>query len=153
VGFTLVETLVSLVILSVAMIPILNLTAGTARVNSNLQDNLVAAGLVQEGIEVVRAIRDNNWFNDRAFDEGLAAGVYQVQWDSNSLLSLPGNPVLFVDNGIYTYSGSVPSKFRRTVTISKPNAGELMVVGAVTWIERSNNTKTLSAESHLFNWK
>ncbi|MEK9158292.1 MAG: prepilin-type N-terminal cleavage/methylation domain-containing protein [Patescibacteria group bacterium] len=152
-GFTLVETLVSLVILSVALIPILNLSSGVTKTSAIVRDNLIAAGLAQEGVEVVRAIRDTNWFNTREFDSGLDAGAYQVQWDSTSLLSLGGNPVLNLNNGIYTYSGGTPTKFRRTITLTKINAGELKVVSTVAWSTQSSASKSLGAESHLFNWK
>ena len=154
-GFTLVETLVSLVILSVALIPILNLSSDITKVNSTLQDNLVASGLAQEGVEVIRAIRDTNWFAvpTRAFDSGLSDNVYRAEWDSTALLPLSGNPVLNLDDGRYTYTGGVPTKFSRTITITKINAGELRAVSTVTWTERGGTSKSIGAESHLFNWK
>ena len=152
-GFTLVETLVSLVILTIALIPILNLSTSTSRVSSTIQDNLIASGLAQEGIEVVHAMRDTNWFNNRAFDYNLGDGVYQVEWNSTTLLSLGGSPVLNLNNGLYTYSGGTPTKFSRTVTITKVNAGELKIVSQVTWLARSNDPKSIVGEGHLFNWK
>lgn len=152
-GFTLIETLVSLVILTTAIIPIINLSNSASRVASEVQDNLVASGLDQEGIEVIHAIRDTNWFNNRAFDSGLSNGTYQMEWNSTALLSFGGNPVLNLNNGRYTYTGGTPSKFKRTVTITKINTGELKVVSQVTWIGRSNEAKSITAEDHLFNWR
>ena len=152
-GFTLVETLVSLVILTVALIPILNLSDGASRISATIQDNLIASGLVQEGIEVVRGIRDTNWFNSRAFDLGLSDGAYRTEWNSTSLLSLAGNPVLNLNNGHYTYTGGTATKFTRTITITAVNAGELKIVSQVTWLGRSNVSKSISAEEHLFNWR
>ncbi|OGM97894.1 MAG: hypothetical protein A2735_02950 [Candidatus Yanofskybacteria bacterium RIFCSPHIGHO2_01_FULL_41_21] len=152
-GFTLVETLVSLVILTVVLIPILNLSDSITRVNASLQDNLIAAGLAQEGLEVVRAIRDTNWFNSRAFDSGLNDGTYQIEWNSNTLLSLNGNPVLKLDNGRYNYSTGTSTKFSRAITITKINTGELKIVSAVTWTSRGSINKSIDAELHLFNWK
>ncbi len=152
-GFTLVETLVSLVILTVALIPILNLSTSAARVSATVQDNLVASGLAQEGIEVIRAVRDTNWFNNRAFDFGLSNGDYRVEWNSTVLLSLGSNPALNLNNGQYTYSGGTPSKFSRTITITKVNAGELKVVSQINWLGRSNDAKSITAEDHLFNWR
>lgn len=148
-----VETLVSLVILTVALIPILNLSSNIERTSSTIQGNLVAAGLAQEGIEVIRAIRDTNWFNNRAFDSGLGNGVYQIEWNSTMLLSLGDSPALNLNNGRYTYTGGLPTQFSRTITITKINAGELKVVSQVDWQERSNNSKSITAEDHLFNWR
>src|SRR4051812_43664488 len=99
-GFTLVEAIVSMVILTTAIIPILYLANSSVNVAFAVRDDLIAAGLTQEGIEVVRAMRDTNWFNNRAFDSGLDAGTYEVQWDSTSLLSLGSTP-LKLNDGIY----------------------------------------------------
>jgi len=152
-GFTLVETLVSLVILSVVIVPILSLSSIVAGVNISIQDNLVASGLAQEGVEVVRAIRDTNWFNDRVFDYGLSDGAYRVEWNSTTLLGLNSNPALNLDNGLYAYLSGTPSKFSRAITITKINTGELRVVSNVTWTGRGGVNKSINAESHLFNWK
>lgn len=152
-GFTLVETLVALVILTMALIPLLQLSSGATKSSETIRDNLLAAGLAQEGVEVIHAIRDANWFNSRAFDAGLADGTYQVEWNSTSPLSLGGNPVLNLNNGLYTYSGGVATKFKRNITITKVNAGELKVVSTVTWVSQTQAARSLSAEDHLFNWK
>jgi len=152
-GFTLVETLVSLVILSVVIVPILSLSNIVAGVNISLQDDLVASGLAQEGVEIVRAIRDTNWFNARTFDYDLNDGTYRVEWNSTTLLALNDNPALNLNDGLYTYLGGTPSKFSRTVTITKINTGELRTVSNVTWTGRGGVNKSISAESHLFNWK
>ncbi|HZZ99217.1 MAG TPA: prepilin-type N-terminal cleavage/methylation domain-containing protein [Candidatus Paceibacterota bacterium] len=152
-GFTLIEVLVSLAILTIAIIPALYLSNSAANVGFAVRDNFIAAGLAQEGIEVVRAIRDTNWFNGRAFDSGLADGSYRLEWNSTSLLALGANPPLNIDDGLYTYDSGTPSVFSRSITITKVNSGELKVVSTVTWQTRTNDTKTVSAEDHLFDWK
>ena len=151
-GFTLIETLVSLVLLSMAIIPALMLSTEAVNIAFDVRDTLTASGLAQEGVEVVRAIRDTNWFNDRVFDTGLADGTYRVEWNSTSLLPLSGNPALNLSNGLYTYSGGAGTVFSRAITITKVNAGELRVVSRVSWTDRGV-TKNVEAEEHLFNWK
>ena len=152
-GFTLVETLVALVVLTMALVPLLQLSSAATKSSEVVRDNLIAAGLAQEGIEVIHAIRDTNWFNSRAFDASLAAGTYQVEWNSTVPLSLGGNPFLNLNNGLYTYSGGTPTKFHRNITITKISAGELGVVSVVTWQSQTQASHSLTAEDHLFNWK
>ena len=152
-GFTLIEALVALVILTIALGPALILSSNLSATASVVRNNLVAANLAQEGVEAVRALRDTNWFNGAAFDNGLADGIYRVEWNSDSLISFGSNPPLKADNGLYNYSTGTDTVFRRTVTISKPNNGELVLVSYVNWVERGNINRTVSAESHLFNWK
>ena len=152
-GFTLVEAMVSLVILTTALGPMLYLANSAVNSAYIIRDNMIASGLAQEGVEVVRAIRDANWLNGQAFDTGLTDGSYRLEWNSTSLLALSSNPPLKLDNGLYNYSFGTATPFGRTVTIVKINAGELQVTSAVSWQLRGGSIKTIQTESHLFNWK
>lgn len=154
-GFTLVETIVALVIITVAMGPVFILATSAVNVASRIEHNLIAANLAQEGIEVARSIRDTNWLNGAAFDNNLPAGTWRVQWDTTGggLTAVGPNPVLKKNNGLYNYSVGTDTVFRRTLTISKPNSGELVLISSVTWIERGNINRTVSTESHLFDWR
>jgi prepilin-type N-terminal cleavage/methylation domain-containing protein len=154
-GFTLIETLVALVLITVAMGPVLISATSAVNVASRIEHNLIAANLAQEGIEVIRSIRDTNWLNGVAFDSNLSAGIWRVQWDTvgGGLMAVDSNPILKKNNGLYNYPTGTDTVFRRTITISKPNSSELTLVSSVTWIERGNINRTVSAESHLFNWR
>lgn len=152
-GFTLVEALVALVILTLALGPALILSSNISSTASVIQHNLIAANLVQEGVEVVRSLRDANWFNGLPFDNGLADGTYRIEWNSNSLIALGANPPLKIDAGLYNYSAGTDTLFKRTITITKINSAELRIVSDVTWTERGNRVREVKAESHLFNWK
>lgn len=152
-GFTLIEALVALVILTIALGPALVLSSSISATASVVKNNLIAANLAQEGVEIVRALRDTNWFNGAAFDSGLADGVYRTEWNSDSLIPLDLNPPLKVNNGLYNYATGTDTIFKRTITLTKVNAVELKVVSDITWTERGNRAKNVNVESHLFNWK
>ncbi len=153
-GFTLIEAMVTLVILTTALIPALFLSTQATNVSFSIRNNLTATNLAQEGIEVVRAIRDNNWFQGSPFDTGLTGGLtWRVDWDSVTLIALGANPVLKINNGLYNYSAGTDSIFKRTITITQVNAAELKVVSDITWTERGNRAKSIQAESHLFDWR
>ncbi len=152
-GFTLIEAMVALVVLTTAMAPLLHLANSATNSAFVIRDNMIAAGLAQEQIEVIRAIRDSNWLNSRAFDAGLTDGTYRVEWNSQSLLALGNNPTLLLDNGIYNYTTGTSTLFTRTVTLTKLNANELRVVSIVSIPARGGATRTIQAEDHLYNWK
>ena len=154
-GFTLIETLIALVLITVAMGPVLILATSSINVASRIEHNLIAANLAQEGLEVIRNIRDTNWLNDRPFDNNLPLGTWRVEWDTvnGELLNEGSNPVLKKNNGLYNYSFGADTVFKRTIAITKPNAQELIVVSTVTWLERGNINRSVSAESHLFDWR
>jgi len=152
-GFTLVEAMVALVILTTALGPMLYLANSAVNSAYIIRDNMIASGLAQEGVEVVRNIRDANWLNGRAFDAGLTNGTYRTEWNSTSLLTLSSNPPLKLDNGLYNYSFGTATPFKRAISITKVNGGELQVTSAVSWELRGGSIKTIQAEDHLFNWK
>lgn len=152
-GFTLIETLVALVILTMAVIPLLTLAESASQLSADIRNDMVAAGLAQEGVEIIHAIRDTNWFSSQAFDNGLAAGSYQLEWNSVPPLTPATGDPLNLNNGVYTYSGGTATIFTRTVTLTNVSANEIKVVSTVTWPSRGNSTKTISVEDHLFNWK
>ncbi len=152
-GFTLVEAMVALVILTTALGPILYLANSAVNSAYIIRDNMTAAGLAQEGVEVIRAIRDANWLNSRAFDSGLSDGTYRVEWNSTSVMALSGNPALKINNGLYNYSTGTNSQYTRRIFISKVNVGELRVISWISWQLRGGTVKHLIAEDHLFDWK
>jgi len=150
-GFTLVEALVALVILTTALGPILFSSDMALNISNSIKNNLIAANLCQESLEVARAIRDNNWFQTKSFDNGLSDGTWRVEWNSDSLLP-QGDIPLKINNGVYNYSLGTNTIFKRAITITKMNAGELKLVCEVLWKDR-NRDKSVNAESHLFDWK
>lgn len=154
-GFTLVETLISLVLVSIVMGPVFILATASTNVATRIEHNIIASNLAQEGVEIIRNVRDTNWLNNLSFDNNLPVGTWRVQWDTagGNLMPVDLNPFLKKDNGIYNYSSGTDTVFKRTIIIAKPNAGELIITSTVTWKEKGDLDRTVSAESHLFDWK
>src|SRR3989344_2824734 len=148
-GFTLIEAMVALVLFTIAMGPVFILATSSINVASRIENNLIAANLAQEGIEIVRNIRDTNWINGSEFDNNLQTGAWRVEWNTvnGGLVAIGSNPALKKNNGLYNYASGTDTIFRRTVTISKPNNGELVLTSSVTWVERGNANRSISAES------
>jgi prepilin-type N-terminal cleavage/methylation domain-containing protein len=158
-GFTLVEVLVAVFLFSVV------LTSTSYALNTNLsnailvKNNFLASGFAQEGVEIMRNLRDEDWFASRPFGSfggvgALPDGDYRVQWDSTVPVPIIGADVpLRKDSGFYGYgSGNNTIFFRRiTVTTITPDVEKRIVV-TITWKEKKLD-KSLSAEEHLFNWK
>src|SRR5437870_3817634 len=62
-GFTMIEMIVAIAILVSALIVIYTAFAASYALAINASDRIVAAYLAQEGIEIVRNVRDNNWLS------------------------------------------------------------------------------------------
>ena len=155
-GFTLVEVLVALFIL------ITGVVAGLSTINSGLastqvaKSKLIAANLNQEGIEIVRNIRDSNWLEQRIspgllWDDGLSFGDWEVVYQSQNLESYQGRYLKIDTNGFYNYTSEADTKFKRKITIQKIADDQLRIVSKVEW-EEKGRSYNLTAVEDLYNW-
>src|SRR3989338_5479549 len=60
-GFSIIEVIISVFVIAVGLVSIIGLIAGSLRESINSRNQTIAANLVQEGVELVRNVRDNNW--------------------------------------------------------------------------------------------
>jgi hypothetical protein len=77
-----------------------------------------------------------------------------VQWNSTSPLPLGANPPLKLNatSGLYQYDSGADSLFTRVITVKLgTSADELVVSSVISWKDRSI-AKTITVESHLFDW-
>lgn len=161
-SFSLLEVVVSITVFLAAMIGVIGLLSFNIVNAALLRNKLIAANLAQEGIEIVRNIRDNNFLqreagNYIAWDYRLGAGSYRADYSSQALLAFSNIPLNFHSSaGLYDYSNMPPSDtvasiFYRRISIDNINSDEIKVEVAMTWKERGKD-RSLSAEVHLFNW-
>ena len=155
-GLTLIEVMVALVFLSLGLIPIFKIISASTGISSNIRDGTIAANLAQEGIEVIKAIRDSASMSGSIYDQNLPQGNYMVSWSSDTLLAYDPNAYLKLSpEKIYSYSSGTDTNFRRRINIFRvPSACscELRVLSEVSWVERGIN-KTVLIEDHLYDWR
>jgi len=153
-GFGMLEIIIALTIFSMGVLSAMASLAIAFRSASTSHLNLIAANLAQEGLEIVRNIRDTNWIQRDNWDEGLAPGTYKVVWNSNSLNSNNPTEILRYDGTDrgFNYTQGTPTVYTRTVNIITVSSEEMRVVITVTWRDKAT-TKSISAESHLYNWR
>ncbi len=156
-GFTLIETLVGVVLLANIVIgPVVFLTTGFTHIKT-AEDRLTALYLAQEGLELVRAIRDKNVLTDPDplnWRAGLTANTYKMDFDDTGLEIYGGQYLLYNSaNGIYSYnSGGVESKFRRQIQIADGiTTDDFLVTVFVEWND-GTVLKTIQLSLRLYNW-
>lgn len=159
-GFTLVEVLVAVTLLTTALVPAFVLSSNAIRLSLRIRNELIASGLAQEGVEIVRALRDANWFgpDGTSFDAGLTdcGSGCTFQFDSEGPESDDPTKKLKLDpdTGLYRYDRGDDTIFSREVTIEEGSTpSELIVSSVVEWEERGvEEPKSVIVEYHLFDW-
>src|SRR3989344_1993690 len=135
-GFSIIEVIVALAIFAMAGIAVWTLAANSLKTARLGRQELIAANLAQEGIEIVRNMRDSNWLRtdvgSRDNDNGtncapappvswrdrLCDGNYRAQYDNPNLLALGSNPLLQIaGTGFYQYASGTATSFRRRIQI------------------------------------
>jgi len=159
-GFTLLEVMIAVFLLTVGITGIFVVITKTISQMINYPDKLIAAYLAQEGIEIVRNIRDTNWIEGAlTWDEDLSPGSYRADYDDNELTPWTSTIPLSIDtNGLYSYNVTNYSKFYRKIWISQivipgEPVGDyaLKVLVDVWWIKKGKQ-ENIKAQENLYNW-
>lgn len=154
-GLTIVEVLVTLSILSLVLTAVTGSILSSFDVAKSAQNSFIASGLAQEGMEIVRNVRDNSFLAGSDLSL-LPNGNFRVEWSDSFINKSAGDilsePALRRDpSGLFSYSGTTDSGFKRIVTISGDSVSKRITVNVV-WNERGRD-KNLSAETILYNWR
>lgn len=180
-GFTLIELIVAFGILTMAFSAMAAFMGGTTRSVVAARQDLIAANLAQEGVELVRNLRDENWIVGVVADhdgtcttapgtwrEVVCNGTYRVAIADNIIDSptftsdaTPTETLFRQTNGTYTYSSSpTPTSFNRAVTLaagpSDPVTAMLVTV-TLTWCPNGQlscpgRSRSLTVVDELRNW-
>lgn len=73
-GFSLIEVVFSIGIITVGIISLLSLFSYNVRNEANNKNKLIAVYLAEESVEIVRQIRDSNWFEGSSWLQGIKIG-------------------------------------------------------------------------------
>lgn len=152
-GFTLIESMIAIGLIVTGVVGILTLINRSLGFSGLAYDRLVAANLAQEGVEVVRNIRDTNWIKQRPWNNGLGMGTYQVDYSSQALQSYTNQPLLIDgETGLFNYAAGNTTSYFRKVELTPISSDEIQVQITVSWTGRGGGQFNTVVEDHLFNW-
>jgi Tfp pilus assembly protein PilV len=156
-SFTLLEVILAIFVITVGITGALGLIQQTTYYGLLSSSRLTANYLAQEGIEIVRNIRDGNWLARRtnpdiAWDAGIPIGSWEADYKTRSLTrSYAGTPLNIDPANFYSYSAGNQTKFKRKITITK-ETNVLKISVQVEWQERGKNHQ-VTAQGHLYSWR
>lgn len=166
-GFTILELMVAIFILLVGVVGLLSALQRAVSVTFISSSKLTAAYLAQEGIEIVKNIREANWLEihkglkgEDKWANGIPEGNWEADYQTMALSDDYDEEKLKIDGGFYKYSGlGATTPFKRKITISNKidlngdgNPDRMTVTVVVEWQERGRNFQ-VEAKEKLHNWK
>ena len=161
-GFTLIGAIMAIGLIIALIGGVFLLIYQSAILVSDIFFKHKAAYLAQEGIEIVRNIRDTNWLKQRAnpaisWDKGLNAGEREADYNDLDLVPYQGRYLKINDKGFYNYDSGVETKFKRKITIQRENLDEdgeleIRIWSRVKW-EKKAKKFDIVVQKDLYNWK
>lgn len=181
-GFTLIETLVAISLLTIAIVAPMTLTMQSLSSAFYARDQITASYLAQEALEGVRAVRDSNALYTSLSDtpkdlmEGIPVGE-DFTVDMSKFVD--GKPVLNDCNGacgplttsddpdpsrasFYGYGYAKNTAFTRTVSVcfvqsngtcaTTPVTDEVKVLSRVSWITGSYQRRDFVMSAYFYRW-
>jgi len=161
-GFTLIEVLTVIFVVTAGIVAALTLVQNSVASSRFASRRLTATYLAQEGIEITRSIRDNNWLKIISWDHGFIEGNhYRVDYqdlESNPQLESYQDQYLKIDGAGYTCDGSNQTPFKREIIIMDKNdldgddAPDKMKVKVKVRFDFRSQQHTVSVQENLYNW-
>ncbi len=176
-GFTLIETLVAILILSTAIAGPLTIASKGLNAALVAKDQVIAYYLAQDGLEYIRFARDTNRLQGGDWLTGAGGGVGIVDLTSCTLANgcqvdatgntaptaciTPTCAVLKYNNSTkrFNYSSvsgstNVATIFFRKITLTRVTDTEYKLVVSVTWSDLAGIThQPTTLQENLFNWQ
>ena len=162
-GFTIIELMVAIVVLSFGIMGAYSAFLPFVNATYSISYKFTGAYLAQEGLEIVRNIRDTNFINSAKWSEGLLACQLGCQLDyktgtltetlSNRLKAYdPGEFLKINEDGLYGYDSGAPTKFKRKITIDPQLGADILKVSVVVTWDYNNKPFSFETIGYLYNW-
>jgi len=158
-GFSIVGVLVAVFVSSVGMAAILSLVISSFSGAQVGKMRLIASGLAQEGIEIVRNDRRSTVGDDwGSWYEGVPSGDYKVEIKTDHSINVerpypfPEPHLKFdLDTRLYQYTEGEDTPFYRKISLV--NSGNYIEVTAEIKWKFKGNDHVLIVRDNLWNWK
>ncbi|MFH1714139.1 MAG: prepilin-type N-terminal cleavage/methylation domain-containing protein [Candidatus Nealsonbacteria bacterium] len=160
-GFTIIEVIIAVFVITVGVGAAVILISQTIGLVNTTSSKLIASYLAQEGIEIVRNIRDGNFlilasepatiWTDNILDVGCPSNVYEADYLSQTLSCISGTgQKLKVDSNYYNYLSGSETNFIRKIIIN-PDVDKIDVLVEVSWQDKGSINK-VTAQANLYDW-
>jgi|JI10StandDraft_1071094.scaffolds.fasta_scaffold26155_5 type II secretory pathway pseudopilin PulG len=175
-GFTVVETLMALTVFSMVVVALVTVSSSSVTNVNFMRNRLTASYLGQEGIEVVRNIRDGYLASGAGWNSFVAAfdnqcmsesgcdfdpmqsiaqgdGMYSVSSQSECTLQTDDNSGYYSPVGGLAFQRRTPYCRRiQFIPLADVSQNGLKIVSTVTW-QDGTTPKTLQMVDYIYEWQ
>ncbi|MFA7319758.1 MAG: hypothetical protein WC022_04155 [Parcubacteria group bacterium] len=146
-GYSFIEGVVATFIVTAGMLAVIQLMTASLTVLFNSRDQTMATFLAQEGVELVRNIRDNNWAAGVGTFDNLPSTSKKncrIDVDAYNVLDAVCNSSIVktlqksANNGIHHHGSGTDTEFKRVIWLEYDNpqknkASTVTVTSMVVW--------------------
>ncbi|MFH1656843.1 MAG: prepilin-type N-terminal cleavage/methylation domain-containing protein [Candidatus Nealsonbacteria bacterium] len=153
-GFTFLELIIVFFVFSVGILGIFAFAQNPASYARIAEQRLTATYLAQEGIELVRNIRDSNILAKNSWDSGLnncSAGCQISYYESVLGFFQDQGFLKFNAIGLYFHNSGINTIFKRKIIII-PSGSYVNVSVEVSWEDKGEPQTPVIIEENLYNW-
>lgn len=154
-GFSLMEVIIAVAVIITSLVVLISLISFSVSKIRMGRSEITGISLSQEGIEIIRNIRDSNWLSYKRspdnWRDDLGQGDWLVQYNEPGLLSFANKPLKIDSSGFYQYDDGNDTSFYRKISIEHINNNQIKVVSEVSWQEKGKSY-SFRAEQVLYNW-
>lgn len=165
-GFTLVETLVAIAILTLSITATFTAVQNGLATSSFAKDQVIAFYLIQDAMEFIRNTRDKTALNNLTLQ---ANGGIPLDWIGSFIPCMDGNhciidsareqitqnntnPFIKMDNnGLFQYTSGTDTRFKRDFFMEVVNSNEVIVTVSVGFASAGVFSKNITVKQIFFN--
>ncbi|MEF8847019.1 MAG: prepilin-type N-terminal cleavage/methylation domain-containing protein [Candidatus Paceibacterota bacterium] len=169
-GFTLVEVLAVIFVITVGVTGVYSLMQTTMTSSNLVSNKLTATYLAQEGVELVRYVRDSNWLEMRgdpdstiSWDQGFPSESvdeqnYEIDYqelgkDDPDLTPCNGvcRYLEVNDQGYYGYNIGKDTRYKRKIALK--NDGDKIKVKVKVIFNHQGKEYSIKVEENMYKWR
>jgi len=151
-GFTLIELLITISVISVGIAGVLIATQQSISVIDYANSRFTAALLAQEGVEIIKNIRDTNFLKGNSWNDGLSDGDHEVQYIVPRIAIYTDSYLTKDEHDFYNYTSADDTKFKRKVQITNVPSDKIELEITVYWRKRGGGYHELVLKEYIYNW-
>ncbi|MFH1523315.1 MAG: hypothetical protein ABIE43_05905 [Patescibacteria group bacterium] len=160
-GFSILEVIIAIFIITMGLIGVLSLIVQNVQVQYINKNNLIASQLAQEGLELTRNVRDKSWldpsnpwvFTGIAEPDDFKTFTIDFIGITDGVIISDAAAELIINNDFYVHGLGEKTNFSRIIETTNDYTNSFIAVSSIVqWGERGQFHQYI-ADTVLYDWR